>query len=59
MTIREAKDIIELAGTTYIEDQEVFDKIEQGGKLLMAKVSTHEVKGTFHKIGIGIYLVDY
>lgn len=92
-----------VAGTTFIEDQEVFDSIEQGdrltlqreenkfddkaimiltkdgrklgyvpekdnlifsrlmdaGKLLMAKINSHDVKGSFHKIGIGIYLVDY
>ena len=29
------------------------------GKLLMAKISDHDIKGTFHKIKIGIYLVDY
>lgn len=92
-----------IAGTSYIEDQSVFDEIKQGdklsllreenkfddkailvldpekrklgyipekdnlifsrlmdaGKLLIAKIATHEVKGTFHKIGIGVYLVDY
>ena len=92
-----------VAGTSYVEDQSVFDMIETGdrltlvreenkfddnaivistkdgkklgyipekdnlifsrlmdaGKLLMAKVSSHEVKGTFHRIAIGIYLVDY
>ena len=92
-----------IAGTTYIEDQSVFDELETGtklslvreenkfddkailildskgrrlgyipekdnlifsrlmdaGKLLIAKAATHEEKGGFHKIGIGIYLVDY
>lgn len=92
-----------IAGTSYIEDQSVFDEIKPGdklslvreenkfddkailvldsekrklgyipekdnlifsrlmdaGKLLIAKIVTHEVKGTFHKIGIGVYLVDY
>lgn len=92
-----------IAGTTYIEDQSVFDNLETGtkltlvreenkfddkaivvldpekrklgyipekdnlifsrlmdaGKLLVAKIASHDIKGTFHKIGIGIYLVDY
>lgn len=29
------------------------------GKLLTARINTHELRGTFHRIGIGIYLVDY
>lgn len=92
-----------IAGTTYIDDQSIFDDLETGtkltlvreenkfddkaivvldpekrklgyipekdnlifsrlmdaGKLLVAKIASHDIKGTFHKIGIGIYLVDY
>lgn len=92
-----------IAGTTYIEDQSVFDDIETGtklslvreenkyddkaimvldpekrklgyvpkkdnpvfsrlmdaGKLLVATIASHDVNGTYHKIGIRIYLVDY
>ena len=40
-------------------DNLIFSRLMDAGKLLMAKINTHEVKGTFHKIGIGIYLVDY
>ena len=40
-------------------DNIVFSRLMDAGKLLMAKITTHEVKGTFHRIGIGIYLVDY
>ena len=41
------------------KDNLIFSRLMDAGKLLMAKVSTHDIKGTFHKIGIGIYLVDY
>lgn len=41
------------------KDNLVFSRLMDAGKLLIAKTATHEVKGTFHKIGIGIYLVDY
>lgn len=40
-------------------DNLVFSRLMDAGKLLMAKVTTHDLKGTFHRIGIGIYLVDY
>ena len=40
-------------------DNIVFSRLMDAGKLLMAKISTHDVKGTFHRIGIEIYLVDY
>ena len=40
-------------------DNIVFSRLMDAGKLLMAKINTHDVKGTFHRIGIGIYLVDY
>ena len=41
------------------KDNLIFSRLMDAGKLLMAKISTHDLKGTFHKIGIGIYLVDY
>ena len=41
------------------KDNLIFSRLMDAGKLLMAKISTHEVKGTFQKIGVGIYLVDY
>ena len=41
------------------KDNLVFSRLMDAGKLLMAKVTTHDVKGKFHRIGIGIYLVDY
>ena len=41
------------------KDNLVFSRLMDAGKLLTARISSHEVKGTFHKIGIGIYLVDY
>lgn len=40
-------------------DNVVFSRLMDAGKLLIAKINTHNVKGSFHKIGIGIYLVDY
>ena len=41
------------------KDNLVFSRLMDAGKLLMAKITTHYVKGTYHRIGIGIYLVDY
>lgn len=41
------------------KDNLVFSRLMDAGKLLVAKIASHDVKGTFHKIGIGIYLVDY
>ena len=41
------------------KDNLVFSRLMDAGKLLIAKITTHDVKGTFHRIGIGIYLVDY
>ena len=38
-------------------DNLVFSRLMDAGKLLMAKITTPDVKGTYHKIGI--YLVDY
>ena len=41
------------------KDNLIFSRLMDAGKLLMAKTSKHDVKGSFHKIGIGVYLVDY
>ena len=41
------------------KDNLVFSRLMDAGKLLVAKIASHDIKGTFHKIGIGIYLVDY
>ena len=41
------------------KDNLVFSRLMDAGKLLIAKINTHDVKGTFHRIGVGIYLVDY
>ena len=41
------------------KDNLVFSRLMDAGKLLIGKVSDIEVHGTFHKIRIGIYLVDY
>jgi len=41
------------------KDNLIFSRLMDAGKLLIAKAATHEEKGSFHKIGIGIYLVDY
>jgi len=41
------------------KDNLIFSRLMDAGKLLMAKISDHDIKGTFHKIKIGIYLVDY
>ena len=41
------------------KDNMVFSRLMDAGKLLIAKINSHNVKGTFHSIGIGIYLVDY
>lgn len=41
------------------KDNIVFSRLMDAGKLLIAKIQTKELKGPFHIIGIGIYLVDY
>ena len=41
------------------KDNLIFSRLMDAGKLLIAKINTHDVKGAFHRIGIGIYLVDY
>lgn len=37
----------------------IFARLMDAGKMLGAKISGIEIKGTFHKISIGIYLVDF
>jgi len=34
------------------KDNLIFSRLMDAGKLLIAKVATHEEKGSFHKIGI-------
>ncbi len=41
------------------KDNVVFARLMCAGKLLKAKVTDVELKGGFHMIRIGIYLVDF
>lgn len=41
------------------KDNLIFSRLMDAGKLLMAKITDIEMQGTFTKISIGIYLVDY
>jgi len=41
------------------KDSEVFARLMDAGKCLIAKVSKIDTKGSFISIGIGIYLIDY
>lgn len=41
------------------KDNVVFARLLDAGKLLKAKIKEIEVKGSFTKISIGIYLVDF
>lgn len=41
------------------KDNLIFSRLMDAGKLLIGKVSDIQVHGTFRKIKIGIYLVDY
>lgn len=41
------------------KDNLIFARLMDAGKVLSAKIKSVEVKGTFHKISIGIYLVDF
>ena len=41
------------------KDNAVFSRLMDAGKLLIAKVSDIQLHGSFHKVKIGIYLVDY
>ena len=41
------------------KDNQIFSRLMDAGKLLIAKIDNIQLHGTFHKIRIGIYLVDY
>ncbi|MBR5739809.1 MAG: HIRAN domain-containing protein, partial [Firmicutes bacterium] len=41
------------------KDNVVFSRLMDAGKLLVGKITDIERKGSFTKIAIGIYLVDY
>ena len=41
------------------KDNLIFARLMDAGKVLSTKIKSVEVKGTFHKISIGIYLVDF
>lgn len=41
------------------KDNIIFARLMDAGKMLMAKISTIEKRGSFYKISIGIYLVDF
>ncbi|MBR3468833.1 MAG: HIRAN domain-containing protein [Lachnospiraceae bacterium] len=41
------------------KDNVVFARLMDAGKLLIGKVNKHVMKGSFHQIAIGIYLVDF
>lgn len=41
------------------KDNIVFARLMDAGKMLSAQISSIDIKGTFHKISIGIYLVDF
>lgn len=41
------------------KDNVVFSRLMDAGKLLMGKITAIENHGSFRKISIGIYLVDY
>ena len=41
------------------KDNIIFARLMDAGKLLTAKITDIEVKGSFTKISIGIYLVDF
>ena len=41
------------------KDNLVFSRLMDAGKLLVGKITDIESRGSFKKIGVGIYLVDY
>ncbi len=41
------------------KDNQIFARLMDAGKLLAAKITRIEKKGSFYQIGIGIYLVDF
>ena len=41
------------------KDNAVFSRLMDAGKLLTAKIDQIEIMGTFHKINVQIFLVDF
>ena len=41
------------------KDNLIFSRLMDAGKLLIGKITDVETKGSFTKISVGIYLVDY
>ena len=41
------------------KDNIIFARLMDAGKMLSAQIISIDIKGTFHKISIGIYLVDF
>lgn len=41
------------------KDEQIFARLMDAGKLLIARVTDLELKGSLVKVSIGIYLVDY
>lgn len=41
------------------KDNIIFARLMDAGKMLSAQISSIDIKGTFHKISIGIYLIDF
>ena len=41
------------------KDNVIFARLMDAGKCLAARITTHRKRGSFHQIGIGIYLVDF
>ena len=41
------------------KDNLVFARLMDAGKLLAARITKIEIKGSFHQISIGIFLVDF
>lgn len=45
----------------YVPEQDnlIFSRLMDAGKLLSAKIDSIELRGTFHRIRISIYLIDF
>ena len=41
------------------KDNIIFARLMDAGKMLSAQIINIDIKGTFHKISIGIYLLDF
>ena len=41
------------------KDNIIFARLMDAGKMLYAQIKNIDIKGTFHKISIGIFLVDF